>query len=198
MSESKCKCSLATKLTGDGCQYCNPEYLKDHMSTEQTCPHCGAEKSKRFYTEANRYDCGTLCKGERTIVQSQVCEVAMLKREIAALKAENGRLSSSLEEMKQRADFIESGLPDCFELGEHYVWASQELTRRRAYGKYEIVQILAALKKENTELHAKLKKLKEGEDQTGDPELCEHGKDQSICMDCLPVVAEPDAEEGVR
>ena len=29
----KCKCSLSTSLTGDGCQYCNPEYINDDALT---------------------------------------------------------------------------------------------------------------------------------------------------------------------
>jgi len=27
----QCKCSMTTKLVGSGCQYCNPEYLDDHI-----------------------------------------------------------------------------------------------------------------------------------------------------------------------
>jgi hypothetical protein len=29
----KCQCSLSTSLTGDGCQYCNPEYMDDDALT---------------------------------------------------------------------------------------------------------------------------------------------------------------------
>ena len=29
----KCQCSLSTSLTGDGCQYCNPEYMDDDTLT---------------------------------------------------------------------------------------------------------------------------------------------------------------------
>jgi hypothetical protein len=27
----QCQCSMSTKLVGSGCQYCNPEYMDDHI-----------------------------------------------------------------------------------------------------------------------------------------------------------------------
>jgi hypothetical protein len=27
----QCQCSMTTKLVGSGCQYCNPEYMDDHI-----------------------------------------------------------------------------------------------------------------------------------------------------------------------
>jgi hypothetical protein len=49
-------------------------------------------------------------------------------------------------------EFINDGLPENYDLGEHYVWANRELTRRRAYSKDEISRIIGQLKQENTQL----------------------------------------------
>jgi len=27
----QCQCSMTTRLVGSGCQYCNPEYMDDHI-----------------------------------------------------------------------------------------------------------------------------------------------------------------------
>ena len=37
-----CKCDMRTKLVGDGCEICNPEYASQFEETEQLrCASCG-------------------------------------------------------------------------------------------------------------------------------------------------------------
>jgi hypothetical protein len=35
---SECQCSLRTKLVGDGCQFCNPQYAADHSGDDPNEP----------------------------------------------------------------------------------------------------------------------------------------------------------------
>lgn len=36
MADSRCKCSMAHSLTGDGCRYCQPQTYIDHLEYEIT------------------------------------------------------------------------------------------------------------------------------------------------------------------
>lgn len=64
------------------------------------------------------------------------------------LEAERDALRRERDALLQRTAFIDEGLPEAMDLGEDYVWASLELTRRRAYEKPDICRMLATLKAE--------------------------------------------------
>lgn len=57
-----------------------------------------------------------------------------------------GELMAERDGLKQRAAFIEDGLPQSIDLEDHYVWAVSELTRRRAYTKPEIARVIGELR----------------------------------------------------
>ena len=37
--EPECNCDMRTKLIGDGCSTCNPEFARDHSEDEDECAH---------------------------------------------------------------------------------------------------------------------------------------------------------------
>lgn len=56
---SECNCDMRTKLVGDGCQYCNPQYVIEHLTDErdelekeiEQLQQQNAELVKRAYLE---------------------------------------------------------------------------------------------------------------------------------------------------
>jgi len=67
------------------------------MTTNETCPHCGAERKRSARKSVVEFECGAVCFKDGTYVRDWVC----YERQLAAQAAEIERLKKEASEAVQ-------------------------------------------------------------------------------------------------